>query len=101
MKAPVRNKTFAAFAAAVRASCEEHAQRKNYTNSNVDGESLLTMIMQQIGIHRQHCIAEIVTKAIEYLKNSAARACSKRSRDGRLFCGEKLRMRHERARVLV
>jgi len=52
MKAPVRDKTFAAFAAAVRASCEEHAQRKNYTNSNVDGD----------------CIAEIVTKAIEYLK---------------------------------
>ncbi len=68
MKAPVRDKTFAAFAAAVRASCEEHAQRKNYTNSNVDGESLLTVIMQQIGIHRQHCIAEIVTRAIEYLK---------------------------------
>ena len=44
-----RDNTFAVFASAVRASCEAHAQRKNYTNADVDGESMLTVIMQQIG----------------------------------------------------
>lgn len=64
-----KDNSFSTFVDAVRASCSEHAKAKGYTHQDVDGESTLTVVMQKIGIHREHCIGEIVTKCLEYRKN--------------------------------
>ena len=61
------DRTFAQFAKAVKESCEQHAKRKNYTDSDIDGHNKMRAVTGALGISRQHAIAEIVYKAAEYL----------------------------------
>lgn len=64
----VMQKSFEQFVAAVKDSCEGHAQRKNYTSEGVDGDNQLLKVCVLLGIHDQHAIGEIIYKAVEYLK---------------------------------
>ncbi len=63
-----RDRTFAAFAAEVKDSCESHAKRKNYTQNDIDGPNQLGDIIKSLGIGSQHGIGEIIYKAAEFLK---------------------------------
>lgn len=61
-------RTFEEFAAAVKESCEVHAQRKNYTTDGIDGDNQLLNICVSLGIHNQHSIGEIIYKCAEFLR---------------------------------
>lgn len=61
-------RTFQDFAEAVRSSVEEHAERKGYKPG---GASAVTAdvreIVRGLGIEKQHAVAEIIYKLVEFL----------------------------------
>ena len=63
-----KGKTFEEFVANVKASCEQHAQRKNYSKSDVNGDNQLLSVMTTLGIHFPHAVGEIIYKCAEFLK---------------------------------
>lgn len=62
-------RTFESFLEAVRASVDEHAKRKNYTDNGVSGENKLAEVGRLLEFEPQHGIGEIVYKCAEYLRN--------------------------------
>lgn len=64
---PVRS--FDRFIELVRDSVEAQAAKKGYSDGGADGPNQLLAITQIMGINRQHAIAEIVYKCVEFLKN--------------------------------
>lgn len=62
-------RTFEEFSKQVRESCELHARRKGYTESDVDGPNRALQITSIAGISTAHGIGEIIYKALEYLKS--------------------------------
>lgn len=64
----MHDNSFEAFAKAVKESCSTHANRKNYTDNDIDGKNKMAEITKMLGINREHGIAEIIYKAAEYLR---------------------------------
>lgn len=62
-------RTFEQFVAEVKDSVENHAKRKNYTTGDVNDHNQLASALNELGIHHQHSIGEIVYKCAEFLKD--------------------------------
>lgn len=63
------DRTFDAFMALVKDSCEGQANRKGYTKGKIDAPNQLTEVATLLEFEPQHGIGEIVYKCAEYLKN--------------------------------
>lgn len=65
---PPKYDSFEAFTSRVKASVEDHARRKNYTDGGANEGNKMIAVMVMLGIHAPHSIGEIIYKCAEYMK---------------------------------
>lgn len=58
--------SYEAYSKAVRNSVEEHAQRKGYRTTAVNGSNEIADFMHSQGLGQVHGISEIIYKALEF-----------------------------------
>lgn len=63
-----KDNSFESFSKAVKDSVENHAQRKGYRTSDVDGINELADFMHSQGLGQSHGISEIIYKVLEFKK---------------------------------
>ena len=61
-----RDNSLELFFEGIRASCNEHARRKGYTQRGAGDGDILGPILNSIGLTQSHALGEIITKVVEF-----------------------------------